>query len=345
MIALDPGRIADLPLSLAPGDPTPYHVLVFRGRLGEEENAVVGQVFALPHVQIVQHAYDADISRTCTSQRFSPTFIVPLREVLSCSWQPINHRLEGSLVTNFADSAAANLLDPAIERIEAFWTGSLGGPAPLTVNGVRYAMGVWQRQGNEPNPERFGIADPAQRRDSRLTLTVFLRGGERFSTQLATFKGVVTAAEKAVRTVFLGTTAERWLVVSRTTRVEPNVDGSSFSLVSIGGYPVPTPLRLGEQLAFNLWRDALEVTSLSGFQNLVDVFERFPFAPTTAYETRWAEIALDPPFPQAPELHWSAMVRPRAPQPGALQFWQAFVASGDPPSTAIALTGHQPAAP
>ena len=66
-ILLGPGEEwRNLALSVPPdGTPTAAHVLVFRGRLGLEEDAVVGQIFTVPYVEVRQTTYDADVMPTC----------------------------------------------------------------------------------------------------------------------------------------------------------------------------------------------------------------------------------------------------------------------------------------
>jgi hypothetical protein len=58
-ISIDAGTSVTIPLHIPPGDPTAYHVLVFRGRLGLEEDAVVFHVYAVPEVEVVQRSSQA----------------------------------------------------------------------------------------------------------------------------------------------------------------------------------------------------------------------------------------------------------------------------------------------
>ena len=345
VVSIEPGASVALPLHLPPGDPSPYHVLVFRGRLGAEEDAVAGHVFAVPDVQIVQRSYQADVTGTCTSARARPISDVPLSETLICRWQPINHRAEGILVTNLADSDPANPSDPVIESIEAFWRGGANAPAPLTIDGVEHRDGVWRRHGHEPDPASFVVMDPAARGTSKLWLQIYVRGwDEEFATHLATFDQVTSIAEKSIHRI--PSLSSAYLRSSRITRVEPNRHGPLYAVASIGGYPVPTRTRR-DQLSstLDLWRETLDVAQFGGEQRLVDVFESFPEAQIPAFASAWEAIALESPFPEAPDLHWSAVIVPRPLFPLALEYRRAFVALEDPAPYEITLTGREASAP
>ena len=340
-ISLDPGDAGRFALDLSPVAPTPDYILVFRGRLGAEEDAVAGQVFAVPHVRIVQHSYTADITKTCTTLRGTPGPGKPaLQEVLRCSWEPINHRVGGSLVTNLLDSDVGNAWEPAIERMEAGWLGPWGdvrGPAPLAIDGVDYPDGIWLRQGHERNPETFVVADPAARQDSSLWISVFVRGADRpFQTQMATFGRIYNAA--AVKMVNWLGHERKWRLISwRDINVKPDVFAGQYSIASIGGYPVPTTRRSA--------RETLHVNATRGVQTLVDVLEMFPPGSEEAYEAAWAAIELTAPFPEPPDLHWSAVVVSRPPSPVEARLWRAVVPNAELSPISILLTGRDAGAP
>ena len=346
-MSIEAGTSVTLPLDLLPGDPAAYFVLVFRGRLGGEADAVAGHVFAVPAVEIVQRTYQADVTKTCKTSRARPTSQVPLSETLVCTWQPINHRVEGTLVTNLNGSDAANPSDPVIESIEAFWTGGALAPAPLTINGVEYADGLWVRQGHEPDPESFVVMDPAARGARELWLEVYVRGwDEEFDTQLATFSEVTSIAEKSIRTIPSSLPSMAYLRSSRVTRVEPHRYGPLFALTSIGGYAVPTKTQRDQlSSSLDLWREALDVSTVGAEQRFVDLFQTFPRDQIAAFEPAWEAIELESLFPEAPDLHWSAVVVPRPLLPLVLAYRHAFVAPGDSPSYAITLTGREAGAP
>ena len=62
-VLLGPGEEWWFDLAIPPDIvPAAAHVLVFKGRLGLEEEAVVGQVFTVPYVEVRQTSYDADLA-------------------------------------------------------------------------------------------------------------------------------------------------------------------------------------------------------------------------------------------------------------------------------------------
>lgn len=341
-VAIEPGAIRRLRLAPIPGHATGSQLLVFRGRLGSEEDAVAGQVFAVPYIHAVQQFYNGAISRTCTSTS-SSTNDVPLNAWLFCSWQPSTHWARGSLITNLRQDDVADSSAPAIDRVRAFWTGPVSGPARLTIDGVEHADGVWRRIGNEMNPSAFLVTDTIPRRDSRLMLGVSVRGHtSEFTTQLATFKDVLqTSAEKRVLRV---SSQEKWFVYGiRRTRVRLNLDTRRHETLAIGGYPSPTPLTLTgmhSSIPF-LAHQSVNVTSLQADQWVIDPFEVVPMSPDADYTTPWEAIPLDAPFPAAPALHWSAELRPRPLDEMTEQFWQTFVSDQAPPSDLLLLKGDE----
>jgi hypothetical protein len=202
---------------------------------------------------------------------------------------------------------------------------------------------MWRRQGHEPDPDSFVVRDPEARGARELWLQIYVRGwDEEFSTQLATFDEVTSSAEKSIRRL----SPSAYLRSSRITRVALNRYGPLFAVTSIGGYPVPTRTRRDQLSATpNLWRETLDVAISRGEQRFVDVFEMFPQEQIPAFAPAWEAIALESPFPEAPDLHWSAVVVPKPLDPVALEFRRAFVAAGDPPPCEITLTGREAGAP
>ncbi|MBI4264338.1 MAG: hypothetical protein HY657_08175 [Acidobacteria bacterium] len=333
-LTIEPGQVAVLALDASPAEATAYHVLVFRGRLGLEEEAVVGQLFAVPHVQIIPESYDVDVASTCTV-RSSPSSSFPFRDTITCTWQPFNHRIEGRLATNFGESQAANPIDPAIERIEVFWEGLTPGGAPVQLGGIDYPGGVWQREGAEPDPSTFVVADPSQRRSSRLKLRVTTRSGESFTSQVPTFGVLGQDAQKSVRFVWSGPIG--WELTSRHTTVVQLILDSAFAALSIGGYPVPTAIfREGESIR------ALEKFGLSSWVGAHEVRDYYENVTSEGIEAKYAALELKTPtFPRAPALDFSGVVAPKALQAGALRFWNAFVATGEPVPYTIALRARE----
>jgi hypothetical protein len=341
-VAIEPGATQRLRLAPIAGRATGSQLLVFRGRLGSEEDAVAGQVFAVPHIHVVQQSHNATITKTCTTSSFSSVDF-PLVARLSCSWRSTAHRAHGSLITNLRQDDVADPSAPAIDRIRAFWAGPASGPARLTIDGVEHADGVWRRSGNEMNPSAFVVTDTTPRSDSRLMLAVSVRGhAVEFTTQLATFKDVLqTSAEKLV---FRHWSQERWLVYGiRRTRVQLNADTRQHQTLAIGGYPSPTPLTVTGMHSSTpfIAHESVEVTSSQADHSVIDPFQIVPMTMDADYTTPWKAIPLDAPFPAAPALHWSAALRPR-PLDGIMeQFWLTFVADQAPPSDLVRLKGEE----
>ncbi|MBM3817423.1 MAG: hypothetical protein FJW14_00200 [Acidimicrobiia bacterium] len=342
-ISLAPGAWNRYPLDVPPDDPTGFFVLVFRGRLGLEENAVAGQVFAAPQVDVIQASYDADAASTCAVTRPAPTFNLPFRELLECTWQPVNHRVEGRIASNFRESDSGNPSDPIIERIQATWEGT--GPvvpAPLRINDIDSAAGVWQRAGAEPNPEAFTIVDPAARPGtSRLMLRVTIRGGTVVTTQLATFRSLRTSAEKQAR---LFATGGYFLYTLRNTSVVMNIDAGRLATAAIGGYPLPTSIQ-GDFLPPGFAIRSGGVT-VSGTQGGTATHGRNTFLQELTGTILQAQAVLAPivltaPFPEAPDLDFSASVNPRPLSGGALLGWKTFVDAEGPEPYSITLRVRQ----
>jgi hypothetical protein len=113
--------------------------------------------------------------------------------------------------------------------------------------------------------------------------------------------------------------------------------------VAIGGYPSPTPLTvtgLHWQVPF-FAHEGVQVTSVQADHTVIDPFEVVPMSTAADYTSPWQAIPLDVPFPKAPAVDWSAELRPRPLDAMMEQFWQAFVASEDPPSELLLLKGHE----
>ena len=341
-IALPPGQWNRFPLAIPSGLPTGFLVLVFRGRMGLEDDAVAGQMFAVPHVQIVQAAYDAEVTSTCTVTRLV-TSNIPLRDLLECTWRPANHRADVRLVSNFGESDSENPADPVIEQIQAGWEGgTLPGAAPLRVNGADYPDGIWRRIGDEPDPAALTVLDPAVRGTSRLMLRVSVRGGGLFTSQLATFTSLRTSAHRQLRRF----TLPGWyLYAGRAAALSVNIDTAGFSAASIGGYPIPTSI-LGAALPPGIVpAESLTTSTTQGGtgSHSVNAFVEHIGSTFVEAEAKLNAVPLiAPPFPAPPALDFSAVVIPRAPSSGTLLFLKTFFAAGGPEQHSIVLRAHQP---
>ena len=339
--------------------PTPDYLLVFRGRLGDVAGAVVGQVFMVPHVIVVQESYHADLVPDCRRKARADQFL-PWPWIITysleqarwqCEWKPANHALSGRILTNSPS--------PIIERIEARWFGDQPGFAPLTIAERTYA-GVWQREGTEPDPASFSIADPAFRDRSGLFLTIVLKGGEWIDTSLATFNGGSSHAkdlyvhnpESGDGVSYLVTSGRGVaLVVDYNWYTEGLLQYPLFQATSISGRLSPTDtvtyrwvtshMRLGEGVL---------VDSSTFSASVIDDVETFPSDekwPSTADPAFQAaqqrfdaiEPLLDPQTHQGPFITWQAEVA-RVYQPMEREFLRAVMTT-DPPPFTIPLSGTQ----
>lgn len=123
---------------------THHHILVFRGKLGEETDAVVGHVFLLtPRVLFVQQDSLADTKLDHCDQYVRPDPGIQYlgdnllaEEQLFCVWTPTNRQISGRLVKN--------VIDPIVKRIVV--------RAGLTAAGT-ISTTAWESAG-ERNPTR-----------------------------------------------------------------------------------------------------------------------------------------------------------------------------------------------
>lgn len=334
---------------------TPSLVLVFKGRLGLEEDAVVGQVFTVPWVEITQTSYDADIAMFCdrppergnlpgqpgtTWNRASDT--------ARCEWRASTHRVQGTIVTNRPIDPATGEPQLVIDTIEARWLGSGGGPAPLTLDGVAVPGGVWQRAGTEPDPQSFGITDPVDRGLAALFLFVNYRGGGSLSVRMASFGIVRSAHGKDVwgydnpPQEFLATSGRS---VSATLVYNFQNRGRMrfplFGPISLGSASVPTDTRSFQ--TFHSFRSASGILATEDLfiEAAVDDFE-------TCGDERpalefYGAIVLEAPHPDGPFFSWTATVQ-RTFQPQELEFLRLFVTDTPTPHQ-VQLTGQVSGSP
>lgn len=337
--------------------PTPNYVLVFRGRLGDEADAVIGQIFMVPHVIVVQEDYHADLDPDCRRTDKVTTFeyepwpgATYVRETarLACEWKAVNHALSGRILTNSRSSI--------IERIEARWFEGL---APLTIGERAYA-GVWQREGTEPDPERFSIADPAFRDRSGLTLTIFLKGGEWIETSLATFGRSVSVHAKDLVVHNPGSGGGLGYLVESGRSVTLGVDYNwyaegllqypFFQATSISGYANPTDTITYRRFHSLGLGEGVLVTPFMFVASVIDDFKTFPSGeswPSTedpAFQAAQQDLnaiepLMDPQTHQGPFITWQAEMA-RVYQPMEREFLRAVMIA-EPPPFMIPLSGTQ----
>jgi hypothetical protein len=347
-VLLGPGEDRAFALPAAEDvEPAAAHVLVFKGRLGLEDDAVVGQVFTVPYVEVRQTSYGADLAPSCARQ--PPAGVLPpyptgvtatvLTESMRCEWRVINHRVSGTLETNTWLDPATRRREPVLDRIEAAWIGGdVQGPAPLVLDG-RSVGHAWHREGDEADPTTFAIDDPVDRGRSYLYLRVTYRNGTSVEAHLAILTWPVSSHSKALVIDNRNPSAPQYLVtssrgVSGLVAYNWQNDGEMgrplFEAVSHGGYPVPTNEQTERRFGGSrVFREGRRVNEESYSDNAIDDFE--VFASGDAAFARYAAIEpLVSPPPQGPVYVPIADVR-RAYQPMEREFLRLFVTSSPEP--------------
>jgi hypothetical protein len=351
-VLLGPGEEWWFDLAVPPDIvPSAAHVLIFKGRLGLEEDAVVSQVFTVPYVEVRQTSYVADLMPSCERR---PPFAVPppyssgvtltvYSESMRCEWRVVNHRVSGVLETNTWRDPATGRREPIIDRIEAEWMGGdVQGPAPLTLDGISVGS-VWQRTGDEPDPATFAVVDPADRGRSYLFLTVTYVNGAQVVAHQAIFTSPGSSHGKQVVLDNRIPSSRQYLVVSTrgaSGLVAYNWDTTGqmlrplFEPVSHGGVPAPTDRHTERRFGNRIFREGLTISQESYSDNAIDDFEVFgdwdgAFARYSAIEP------LMSPHPNGPVYPPVAEVR-RAYQPMEREFLRAFV-TADPQPYVVTL--------
>jgi len=331
--------------------PSAAHVLVFKGRLGLEEDAVVSQVFTVPYVEVRQTSYVADLVPSCERR---PPFAVPppyssgvtltvYSESMRCEWRVVNHRVSGALETNTWTDPATGRREPIIDRIEAEWMGGdVQGPAPLTLDGISVGS-VWQRIGDEPDPAAFEVIDPADRGRSYLFLTVTYVNGAQVVAHQAIFTSPGSSHGKQVVLDNRNPSSRQYLVVSTRSAsglVAYNWDTTGqmprplFEPVSHGGVPAPTDQHMERRFGSRTFREGLTISEESYSDHAIDDFE--VFGDWDAAFARYSAIEpLVSPHPDGPVYLPVAEVR-RAYQPMEREFLRAFV-TADPQPYVVTL--------
>lgn len=316
-----------LPLTyLQPEHPTPSQILVFRGRIGLEEDAVAAQVFTVPHVLIAQTAHTADLRETCGTR-----FEYPFRSLTeSCDWRPTNGVNHGELITNRSANVIARVsLTPQIAGNE------------LVLDGVPVPGGVWQRQGDEPDPHAYSIRWSPW----LLTLTVQLVDG---TVVTSTVYGSIAAdaeARKGYTDSPAGSDPPWYVYARRFARVAVSPH-ASYRVVSVSGYPNPTNIRTDRFSIPNLV-DILTVDDNNGNPRYVQWWTdhanvywtappRGPVLLQKPLETEFAALSFGP----VPRVPVEAVLE-RNYRPGELVFLRTFVTRASPPST-LTVVGQRP---
>lgn len=364
-VQLGPGATATLPLTLREGSgASGAQLLVFRGRLGLEDEAVIGQVFTVPYVFVLQDRHETDLQRECTNtvitrepfeSRQAGLQVLRLHHA-RCSYVPVNQRMSGVIYTNARFSQDAEERQPAIAAIDAFWRQGLNRfPAPLALDGVTAQGGAWRRTGSEPDPTTFEIYDPAPHRQrAELMLSVRLVSGETILTGLAGFGEAFAGHLKQLRAHFDGAS---WAYLTQSDRGASmtvisnytDVTRPRFEVVSVAGVPNPTDTFQAKLFrGFSLPGEGTRV-SQAGQSNNHTVFQEsvsddfkehghgaLPVA-LGDYEAIGPMLA---PHPSGPPLRWEAVVKPVY-DPNQLAFLGTFLME-DLDAHEIVLTGLEP---
>lgn len=318
------------------------HVLVFRGRLGEEEDAVVAQVFTVPHIDVQQTTYSAETELVCpeptTVSAPTPhpkTTVTVVSGAHRCEWRIVGHRVTGTLVTNMPIDMATTDPEPIVARIEARWGGAAD-PVPLVIDG-RSVGGAWIRQGSEPDPRTFELLDPTARPVfGTLALVVTDTGGRQIVFPMARILSAVVAHEKMM-VLDNRAPAGPVLVASRRSALALlSFDVAAyFETVTHSGFAAPLWAASQREFGNYAMSEGLFVSGGVFLQMEIDDFRTFAASePSSAF---YDSIVLTSPHPDGPTYTWDAEVR-RIYQPMEREFLRAFV-TATPVAFPVRLTG------
>jgi hypothetical protein len=317
---------------------THHYILVFRGRLGEEADAVVGHLFLLtPRVLFVQQDSLTDIKLERCDRYVWPDPGIPssdgtlAEESLSCWWwTPANRQFSGRLVKN--------VVDPIIQRI-VVRTG-------LSDTGTRSAT-IWERQGAEPDPVAiaFAAADsPFFWEQGVLFLDIQLTDGPAISTRLATFGFGLSSHTKEIIYEDAGRNKTYAVISKRSAYLAISSDRDRDKTISISGYTNPTNT-LTEQRYGSL-------TASEGVVVGSNVYQEYVITTFEIYQGGWIEPPKFDPGYAAPQaafdaiqiqeglpIKWEAVIE-RVYYRGEAEFLRAFMPDV-PPQFTIQLSGPQ----
>lgn len=307
---------------------THHYVLVFRGRLGDEADAVVGHLFLLrPRVLFVQQDSWADTKLDHCERDVKPDPGIPhwddqllAREQLFCVWTPVNRQISGKLVKN--------VVDPIVRKIVVRTGFSTADTMSAT---------VWERQGAEPDPATITVTapdSPVYGEQGELFLDIQLTDGPTISTRLATFavgyswqmKDLTYNTPGSHHTYYVASGKHGGLCLGR--------DRYRDQAISIGGYPNPTNTQTEQRY--------LVVNDDCYWDHVTTVYE--------TYQGGWIEPPkYDPSFAVALSafdaislegglaIKWEAVIE-RVYYRGEAEFLRAFMPDA-PPQFTIHLSG------
>ncbi len=346
-IRLAPGDLYTFERIAIPSDAraTAKHVLVFRGRLGAEDDAVAAQVFTVPHVDIRQTTYAAGTEFFCAAPAGSSagpaanTTSTIRTDSRSCAWRIVAHHVTGTLATNMPVDPATRHPEPILAKIEARWTGDVN-PVPLVVDG-RSVGRTWLRHGSEPDPTTFEIHDPTVRVWTRpLALVVTYTTGRQ-------------AVLRMVRIVSAGVTHEKMMMLDNRTPPGTVLVASrrsataflsldltrEFETVAHSGFAAPLSDAVNREFGSSSMSEGTVADRHMFLQMEIDEFQTFSASASAsaAAQTVYDSIQLRAPHPDGPTYGWDAEVR-RIYQPAEMEFLRAFVTAAPVPFT-VRLTG------
>ncbi|PWB78678.1 MAG: hypothetical protein C3F08_08225 [Candidatus Methylomirabilota bacterium] len=317
---------------------THHYILVFRGRLGDEEDAVVGHVFLLaPRVLFVQQESTADIKLDhCDRFVWPPDPGIPDpgetildEEILNCWWTPVNRQMNGRLVKN--------VVDPIVKRIVARTATNAGGTMSAT---------IWERQGAEPDPVTMTFVAPDSPVYWDLFLDVQLTDGFTISTRLATFYGGYSSSGKSLSYGYVDSSSYyKYAVESgKSASLGISRDRGRDKTISISGYTNPTNTLTVQSYGGFVASEGVVVDS-DGYREYaltgLEVYQGGSTEPPK-YDPRFA-VALNAfnatPIGEGLPTKWEAVIE-RVYYRGEAEFLQAFMPDVPPPFT-IHLSGPQ----
>jgi len=283
---------------------THHYILVFRGRLGEEVDTVVGRLFLLtPRVLFVQQDSLTDIKLVECSQAAWDEVEIGARA--SCLWTTANRQISGTLVKN--------VVDPIVKRVVA----RVGVDAASTVSAT-----VWERLGREPDPVAMTFTAPDSPffwGQAALFLDIQLTNGGTISTRLATFGVGVSGHQKDL----FGAYDRNEVVSGKNAYLAISRDLSRDKAISIAGYTNPTNISTGQGY--------LMVNSGGYSEAVLLVFQAYPSY--TAAKTVFDAIQLQEGLP----IKWEAVIE-RVYYREEAEFLRAFMLDA-PPQFTIHLSG------
>ena len=312
------GSTVTFPVTLmAVNDATASQILVFRGRIGLEQEAVAAQTFVVQHVLVNFTRSTAFFNPSCTTASFGFS--------TTCDWFPLRHEIEGEFITG-SDV-------PVIKTVYAFWT--LGTRfVNLELDGLPVPPSlIWRRQGDEPDPKRF-LLRPGPNFGTRLFLSVELIDGTVIGTETSRFINARATAGKRAQI------ARRpfYAVADRTEFVRTST-APPYRVLSISGYPNPTNTTQNRFGHADLTEPLLVQDRPSSFdvlysQRWIDAAQVFP---NTATSTQVVNFMHTMPWGPPPTPRMEAVIE-RMYQPEELEFLKMFTVS-EPPTAPLTMIG------